>query len=202
MNKEQINSEGNSNPMNQPLEQLKEQTANTHLFLILWGTILFVFYGFLYLAKQFPILEDLQYYLVLLFPIGAVLSILFSRKTDKTDQPSTTNQRLFMYSWGGAILGVITWLANNVIYQADLYLALTVLLFGLASFITGGTVKFTPLMIGGLLTIIISAIIPAMELSFQYLLSAVGILCSCLIPGLMIGFQIRKKRNSCNVLNA
>lgn len=202
MNKEQTNSEGNFNPVNQALEQFKEQTANTHLFLILWGIILFVFYGFLYLAIQFPILEDAQYFLVLLFPIGAVLSILFSRKTDKADGPTTPNQRLFMYSWGGAIIGIIAWLANNVIYQADLYLALTVLLFGLASFITGGTVKFTPLIIGGLLSIVLSAVIPSMELAYQYLLSAVGILCSCLIPGLIIGFQLRKKKKSCTILNA
>lgn len=194
MNNEQTKTAASPNQSTAtPVHQKRHRIANAHFFLILWGIILFVFYLTHYFEKTFPALEGIQNFLIVLFPVGVVISILFSKKIDKSD---SHNNRLYIYSWGGAALSMIFWLLNNDIYESNLYLAVTIMLFGLASFITGGVAKFTPAIAGGLLSIALSAIIPSLDLPMQYLVSAVAIFSCSLVPGITILYQIKSDRKT------
>jgi hypothetical protein len=101
-----------------------------------------------------------------------------------------------IYLWNGflisilivLIVGAITHLSWQVINP------LVIVFYALGTFVSGGILKFKPLIIGGILAWVISIIAFLIHSEVQLLLMAAAIVVSYLVPGYML-----KNRNSNHV---
>lgn len=194
MENEQLEPKKSLDIIQNAMSQSRFERTDAYFYLINWGIILFLYFFLHFLGGNFDFFRELIGFSTILFIIGALISIWHSRKASKKEIVKTANENLFMYTWGGTGLCVGLWMINYKIFDQSLYLALLMLLFGLAAFITGGVTKFYLSLVGGILTIIISALIPSLNFSYQFLLASIGMVLSCVIPGFAMFYKLKKKK--------
>ncbi|GAE66772.1 hypothetical protein SAMN05421692_3123 [Chryseobacterium indologenes] len=194
MENEQLDPKKSLDIIQNAISQTRFEKTDAYFYLINWGIILFIYFFLHYLGGKFEFFKMLLGFSTLLFLIGAMISIWHSKRMNKKEIVKPVNDSLFMYTWGGIGLCIGLWMINYKIFDQSLYLGLLMLLFGLASFITGGVTKFRLSVICGVLTMIISAVIPLLNFSNQFLATCIGIMLSCIIPGFAMFYKIKKKK--------
>jgi hypothetical protein len=169
----------------------QEHHVGGAFFFILWGCIVMLYSMLTFYAVQTH--AEWQPWTYNLFLIGGIVSIIRSKRDDKVEQVKSWYDDLYMYVWSGAgiCLGITAVFGpmlglNNV-------LPVTMLIYGLANFITGGVTKYYPSLVGSI--ICFACVIIAFNLSFAYqnLLCAFAVLCTHLIPGLMMRKYYQRK---------
>lgn len=172
----------------QYLKQTNNQKTGASNYYIIWGSALFLFYTIQFLAYHFQtqILANIAGWSMLVYPIGGLLSFLQSKRDKKTETLVPLNEKLYTYAWIGASLSLGTMCIGNAINFQETLCIGTLVIFGLINFIIGGMTKFKPLIIGGAISIVLSVAIPHLTLDYKFLIAAIGILSSCLLPGILM----------------
>lgn len=168
---------------------VKNEKNDAGYYLSLWGGLVFLYSLILFIAfsLKITVLTNIANYAWIVFPFGGLLSILHSRKTEKRENHKLLFERLYLYVWSGTGIGFVLILLFDQTNDPSSILPFYILLFGLASFITGGVSKFKPSLIGGIICCVIAAIAMIYPvLKIQFLLAALGALFSALIPGLIM----------------
>lgn len=168
---------------------VKNEKNDAGYYLSLWGGIVFLYslIVFIALALKITVLTNIANYAWVVFPFGGLLSLLHSRKTAKSENHKLLFERLYLYVWSGTGIGFIVILLFNQTIDPISIIPIYILMFGLASFITGGVSKFKPSLIGGVICCVFAAIAMIYPfLKMQFLLAALGALFSALIPGLIM----------------
>ena len=126
----------------------------------------------------------------ILYALGGLLSFLQSRKDDKNESIVPLNEKVYTYGWIGASIGigVISISLGHLSNFIELFCISILLIFGVVNFIIGGVTKFKPLIIGGVLTMLLIITIPLCTIDYKFLITAAGVVFSCLIPGLMMKY--------------
>ncbi len=170
----------------------KHKTGASNYYII-WGAILPAYFIVQFLNVHFrtdftALLSDIS---MSFYVLGGLLSLLQSRKDDKNETVVPLNEKVYKYAWIGASIGigVISIIShgysNNFI---ELFCIIILLIFGLINFIIGGVTNFKPLIIGGVLSMLLIILIPLSTIDYKFLITAIGILFNCLIPGLMMKY--------------
>ncbi|WP_417593038.1 hypothetical protein [Owenweeksia hongkongensis] len=123
--------------------------------------------------------------------IGGVWSSLYGRRMGKRAGYNTHMDRVMMFVWVGMIVYLVLVLLNTPKYGFTTAFMLLGGIYGLGTFISGGILKFKPLIYGGVasfLLVLIAAIYPDVVSSFNraMLFLAASIVFSYLIPGYML----------------
>lgn len=170
------------------LKQSLSQKTGASNYYIIWGTVIFLYFMGYYITFQFQneTSKSIANSLSTLFAVGGVLSFLQSRKDDKKETSVPLNEKIYTYAWIGASIGLATLVMGNLSHFLELFCTGIVLIFGLVNFIIGGITKFTPLIIGGAISMLLTVLIPNVSIEYKFLVSAIGVLSSCLIPGLFM----------------
>lgn len=170
------------------IKQASSQKTGAYKYYTIWGTVLFLYFIIQFFALHFKnnATINIADFSTLLFPIGGLLSYLTSRKDDKTETLVPINEKIYTYGWIGASIGLAALYMANLKHMQEMICLGVLVIFGLINFIIGGVVKFTPLIIGGLLSMLLAVVLNFVTFEYQFLITAIGILCSCLIPGLLM----------------
>ena len=170
----------------QSLKQTTNQKTGASNYYIIWGTVLFIFYTIQFLVYHFQttLLANIAGWSMLVYPIGGLLSFIQSKRDKKTETMVPLNEKLYTYSGASLTLGTLC-IGNIIHFQETLCIG-TLIIFGLINFIIGGMTKFKPLIIGGAISIVLSVAIPHLTLDYKFLMAAIGILCTCLVPGILM----------------
>ena len=175
------------------LKHSSKQKTGASNYYIIWGAILPAYFIVQFLNVHFrtdftALLSDIS---MSFYVLGGLLSLLQSRKDDKNETVVPLNEKVYKYAWIGASIGigVISIIShgysNNFI---ELFCIIILLIFGLINFIIGGVTNFKPLIIGGVLSMLLIILIPLSTIDYKFLITAIGILFNCLIPGLMMKY--------------
>ena len=175
------------------LKHSSKQKTGASNYYIIWGAILPAYFIVQFLNVHFrtdftALLSDIS---MSFYALGGLLSFLQSRKDDKNETVVPLNEKVYKYAWIGASIGigVISIIShgysNNFI---ELFCIIILLIFGLINFIIGGVTNFKPLIIGGVLSMLLIILIPLSTIDYKFLITAIGILFNCLIPGLMMKY--------------
>jgi hypothetical protein len=194
MDEKNINPQESIDIINKAIKDARKETDDAYYYLLLWGILLVVFFILSFLASfTFPehqkLIQSIAY---LVFPVGGVWSFLHSRKSERTEKIKSIHENLYAYVWGGVGLCLGVWTLVTQFKGLESYVPVFILLFGFASFITGGVTKFYPSVFGGVVCVICAAVANISPV-YQCLYGALGILAATVIPGFIMVFNKKPK---------
>ena len=165
----------------------KGNLKDNSFFYLLWGWLVLV------ASLSHFILEQIGYhqpYLVwpVLMGAGGVVSVIAGIRIGKRATVVTHVDRSIMYLWWSFLIVVIivllmaaiqkiSWVGSNVLIMA---------MYGLGTFVSGGLLKFKPLMAGGIVAWAFSVFALFTDPSWVMLFIAASIIVAYLIPGYML----------------
>jgi hypothetical protein len=163
-------------------------------------SIYYLIWGWLVLAAtliQYILLSQLgwnSYHWLtwpILMPIGALWTMYIGKKRADEARHSTLLDRVMGYLWGGIVIGILfSIFLSSRFGWANSYI-LIMLFYAIGTFVSGRILKFKPLVIGGLfsLVLILSVLVfPDLIQSFKQnlIILAISIVATYLIPGYML----------------
>ena len=167
------------------INKTRENIRGQSFYYLLWGWIVTIasFSHYVLASNTNFKMEYLPW--LILIPIGWITSIAYSIKREKTKPYQTYFELFLKYLW--IVLGISFILV--VFISAKLKInptALVLLLAGIGTFISGLTLKFKPLIIGGLLLFIFSIISLFVDKSYILLIHTIAIIVGYLIPAYLL----------------
>jgi hypothetical protein len=179
--------------INASFRQTTQLQTGASPYYIIWGLVLVFYFTSQFLSLHFRTawLANAAELSHGLFMIGGLFSFLQKRNDERTEIVVPIHEKLFEFSWIGASMCLVVLCLCNVA-QLPVFLCLGVLLiFGLVNFIIGGVTRYLPLTIGGATSALLALLVFRLTIDYAFLITAVGVFCSCLLPGLLM-----KKQNA------
>ncbi len=178
---------GKLNVIYDMIENSKTQIRENAFFYLLWGWLVLAASLSHFIMMKFGI-----HYSYLAWPVimtaGMVISVFAGIRLGKRSGYRTHIDTAVIYLWYGfffalmvllafAIGGKISWEITN---------ALIITMYGLGTFVSGGILKFKPLIIGGICCWVIALCAFFVPGEYTLLLVSVSIIIAYLIPGYLL----------------
>jgi hypothetical protein len=140
------------------------------------------------LYKKFDII-----WTVILFPLGAIYTFIYVRKLKKKNLPKTLLTRVIeTMGWAmGANLMVLGAIFSKQL--GDAMAPVFIILLALSMIVTGSSIKFKPLFIGGILLNLIGFGTFLVSRDYHGLSMMLGALVGLIIPGILLNKANRKE---------
>ncbi len=165
------------------IHQAKGNVRSNAIHFLLWGWVVTIANFGMYALIQ---MEYTAPYLIWLITIpAAVLSLYFGFKQGKKSRVSTHLGRIYMWLWisYGIVIFTLVLFGYKINYQFN---AIILLFTSLPTFLSGITLRFKPLIIGGVLFWAFGILSFNVGYETQLLVGGVAIICGYLIPGYML----------------
>lgn len=175
------------------IEETKERfKENGHVF-VFWGTLMLIVIGSQFILS---ILELYKYtmYPVFLYPIGAIITGIYVRKEYKKNNAPKTIIGVIMGSLGWVV--GMNLLTMGFLFSAQLGDALApvfIILLALMIIVSGSTIKFRPLIIGGVLMNLIGLGSFYIDRDYHGFCMMLGAVVAFIIPGILLNYARRKE---------
>ena len=202
-----MDSNANMKIIEDMLYTAKKEVKDNGAFFLLWGWLVFIaamgqmiihWLGFdqktIALTSHIGLNMSGITWLILM-PLGGILSIIISRKEQKQEKVKTWFDDVMKYLWiaFGVMLFIILFAMGYL--NVSLYPVL-IGLYGLGLFVTGGTLKFRPLITGGIICWILAMVSLFVTDEYATLCLALSVLIGYIIPGYILKKQSSEKDRS------
>ena len=194
MEDKEINPAESLEIINSMINTAKNKLADDGFYIIFWGWLVFS----ASLINYFCILAGTEYgYYVwpVLLPLGGIFSLFYGRKQAKKEKVKTYIDTYLGYSWTAFIIAMFITLLFFPIHGMKITYFFLMLLYGMATLISGGLLNFRPLIIGSMFSFacaLISGFVPERE---QFLCIATALLFSYIIPGHLLQSKFKSQVN-------
>ncbi len=171
--------------------KLIEEMINSTKVKISEGSVYYLLWGWLVIAAA-----ALNYYLLvyvayeqhwiawpILMPVGGIASSIIKRKQERKAQAKTYVDRALNYLWTGFLITLFFALFGMVTMGPQGVYPMVMFLYGLGTFVSGGILKFKPLMLGAVGAWLAGAVAYFVPFQDQLLLLMASIILSYIIPG-------------------
>jgi hypothetical protein len=176
------------------IDTAKNKIADDGFLFIFWGWNVLVAAMIHYLTVKFDIPNGGLAWAILM-PLGGVVSIVYGVRQKKQERVKTYVDEYLGYNWWAFCIGLFLTLGMMSLNGWRQSYFFVMLLYGMATFISGGLLRFRPLIIGSMFSFVF-AIISVFSGEVDQLLCISGaILCSYLIPGYMLRSKYRSQEN-------
>lgn len=170
----------------------KSKLKDNSFFFLLWGWLVLIASLSHYALLRFTGLHEYAY---LPWPIlmlgGAIVSVIAGIRMGKRAKVISHIDKLIIYLWWGfmfTLLVVLLMTSFEKIPWTSAY-PMIIALYGLGTFVSGGVLKFKPLIIGGIASWILSVLTFFVAPINILLMMAVSIIIAYLIPGYMLKYK-------------
>lgn len=174
------------------IEQTKERfKENGHIF-VFWGTLMLIVIGSQFILSLLE-LYKFTMYPVFLYPLGAILTGIYIRKVYKKNNAPKTIIGIIMGSMGWVI--GMNLMAMGFLFSSHLGDALApvfIILLAIMIIVSGATINFKPLIIGGILMNLIGLASFYIDRDFHGFSMMLGAVVAFIIPGILLNHARRK----------
>lgn len=159
------------------------------------NSIFYLLWGWLVLAaslSQFAFIQlHLQYSWLpwpVLMTIGGVASGIIGYRLGKKSNVISHLDKMMIYLWYSFVVVLLIIIVMAIFHKISWMVVypLIISLYGMGTFISGGILKFKPLIIGGVACWVISIVAFFVANEYVLLLTALSIVIAYLIPGYML----------------
>ncbi len=175
----------------QMIRQARADFGDNSFDYLLWGWLIFAaaltHFGLLQTPYAKPWLPW-----SFLMPLGALLSVLHHVKKRQTEAARSPISEWMAYLWigFGVTLLFVLFSMSRLGYHNTYPLVLA--LYGLGTFVSGGALRFRPLILGGIGCWLLAAVALVVGFSTQLLLIAAAVLLSFIVPGYLLKARFRR----------
>lgn len=170
----------------------KNRIADDGFLLIFWGWLVLAASLSHYACISLNIPHGYIAWMALM-PVGAVVSIFYGLKQQKKERIRTYVDIYLGYNWAGFIIAMVIALVMMPLHGMKTTYFFLMVLYGLATFISGGLLRFRPLIIGSLFSFAFAVISVFANTADQLLCISAAILCSYVIPGHLLRLKFRSQ---------
>ena len=194
MNKTSLTPEESLSLISKTIEETKKRFEENGHIIILWGVLMFTVFLSQYifsitgLYKKFDII-----WTVILFPLGAIYTFIYLRKNVKKDLPKTLLSRVIQtMGWAmGLNLMILGFLFSHQL--GDAMAPVFIILLALSMIVTGASIEFKPLFIGGVLLNLIGLCTFFLDRDYHGFSMMLGAVVGLIIPGILLNNARRKE---------
>lgn len=182
MENENLKPEESLQLINTMINKAKNKLADDGFHLIFWGWLVFG----AAMAHYITVMMDIPYgYVVwpILMPLGGIISGFYGYKQTKKDNVKTYIDVYLGYLWGAFAIAMVLTLVCMPSHGIKITYFFLMILYGIATFVSGGLLNFKPLVIGSLFSFACAGISIFLGEPEQLLVISVALLCSYIIPG-------------------
>lgn len=168
----------------QMINNTKSKFVKDGFYNLMWGYLvlaatvmqylmLFVFKNYEYNYIGWPILMG----------IGAIVTVARSIKQGKRAQAKTYIDNFMIYLWSAFTISIMIFLFFTLKYNKMFTFPSIMVLYGLATFVSGGMLKFRPYIIGAILCWGLAIACFLVDGETQFILLAVSVVVAYIVPG-------------------
>ncbi|MEO7045887.1 MAG: hypothetical protein ABI091_11320 [Ferruginibacter sp.] len=159
---------------------------------IVWGILIVICSLVTWAQLQFSFKMEFDIWLLVF--VALFLQIYFSIKDKKQTKFQSLDENTMSYVWTAFGIAIFIMSLYNSKYGSDESSTLFMILYGIPTFITGGVVKFKPMIIGGIICWVFSIISVFTEAKIDMLMMAGCGLFAWLIPGIILWRRYQKRK--------
>jgi hypothetical protein len=173
-------------------------TRNTigenYRFYLLWGYLVALACSVEYILLQVVHYERHYYVWPVLMGFGMIVTGVLALRRQKAGTHRSFIGNIMSYLWGGWLVSFLliiyfaVHLNNHIII-----LPLTMVMYGMGVFVSGGVINYRPLIIGGIISWLTALIAFYQPYTLQLLLMTVTVIVSYIIPGHMLRIESKKQ---------
>lgn len=175
------------------VKKSKERYSDSGFLYLLWGYLVIIA-----ALINFVLLKmDYSYSFIgwaVLMPLGGVISGIYSARENKKHYVKTYTDDVMKYTWLAFGILLITILVFMGKLQLNTY-PLIMVAYGVPTFISGGVLKFKPLIYGALGSVVMGIISFFYPFDVQLIMLSFSILMAYLIPGHLLRNQYLRLKN-------
>ncbi len=178
------------NTIHRMITTAKENLEDDSFYFLLWGWLVFaactIHYILLFFAPQ---IQGIGW--VVLMPLGAVISMFYGYKQDKKQRTQSYIDDVMKY----VMISFLVSLCVVLFFQGKLGLAtypMVMLVYGMWLFVSGGALKFRPMIAGGIINWILGIVSFFFPFEQQLMILALAVLLGYIIPGHMLKNKFKK----------
>ena len=173
------------NIISKAISQTKENIKDQSFYYILWGWLISIASLSHYLLMTFTGFRQTYLPWLILVPIGWIATIIYSIKKEKTKKYETYFEIFLKHLW--IVLGI----SFIVVVFISLWLKINptvfvLLLAGIGTLISGLTMKFKPLSIGGITLFVFAIASLFVDNSYTLLINSIAVVTGYLIPAYLL----------------
>jgi hypothetical protein len=174
----------------------KNTIGENYLFYLLWGYLVGLACILEYILMH--VMQYERHYMVwpLLMGLGMIFSGILTIRRQKTSTHRTFIGSIMSYLWGGWLVSflLIMYFATQL-QNHSLILPLTMVMYGMGVFISGGVISYRPLIIGGIISWLAALVAFYQPYTVQLLLMTATVIVSYIIPGHMLRIESKKQKS-------
>lgn len=169
-------------------------------YYLIWGWLVFIASTVHFILMKMEYVYSFLPWMILM-PLGGIVTGIYAYKFERKKKVTTYVDEVMKY----VIIAFLVSLFTVLLFMSKLGLAtypLVMMIYGIWLFVSGGAIRFTPLVAGGVVNWILG--ISAFFVSFesQLLLLAAAVLLGYIIPGYLLKMKFRKQNNTTAALGA
>jgi len=176
------------------IEETKKRFEENGHIIILWGVLTLIVFASQYilvllgLHTKFDII-----WTVILFPLGAIYTFIYVRKNEKNLPKTLLTRVISTMGWAmGLNLMILGFVFSKQL--GDAHAPIFLILLALSMIVTGSSIKFKPLLIGGILLNLIGFGSFFLARDYHGFSMMLGAVVGLIIPGILLN-KARRKEN-------
>lgn len=164
----------------------KGNLSEGSVFYLLWGWLVIIAASSNYILLSYRNFEMHWLPWMILMPLGGVISMIVGYRMNKNKRVKTYVESALNYLWLGFVITLLMVLFGMAKIGPQKAYPIIILLYGLGTFVSGGIIKFKPLMIGGVLCWLLGSIAFYAPFDLQLIILIIATVLSYLLPAYLL----------------
>lgn len=174
------------------INKAKNKLADDGFLFIFWGWLVLAAAIIHYVTIKMEI--DYGYFVwITLMPLGGIYSAIFGFRQNKKSNVKTYVDTYLSALWTAFGIALILTIGFMMWHGISTTYFFLMILYGIATYVTGGILSFTPLKIGSLFSFACAAISVFCNEADLLLVIAIAIFCSYVVPGHLLRMKFKSE---------
>lgn len=172
------------------ISKAKDNLGKNNFYFLLWGWVTFLTIIAQFLLKV-VFKWEYHYFVWLVVIPTMIVTIIYSSQKAKRSRIRTYIGESMSNLWIGIGISffVLSFIISNSQQGWFFAYPFFILFYGLGTFVSGRILKFSPLVIGGIINWALAILCVYVDFDYQLLIAAAAILTSYIIPGHLLGIK-------------